>query len=127
MTARLTPAERAALTATAKSKAIPVASCVAARIPPAHIVGDMTRDELLALVIVLAEAVDTATLRAVVQAVDYDYTPADPAARQRVAHAEAVRLRAAHQPVPLVIRHLDSAYRLSRKHAARAAASQSAA
>ena len=114
----MTPAYRAVLIARAKSAAIPVSSCVAARIPPAHIIGGMSRDELAALVIVLAEAVDPARLRAVVQAED-DGTPGltDLDLTYRAAHTEAGRLRTAGLPVPLAVRAMDSAYRQALKHA----------
>jgi len=112
----MTPADRAALIARAKSAAIPVSSCVAARIPPAHIIGGMTRDELTALVIVLAEAADPARLRVVVRAED-DGRPGvtDLDLTYRAAHTEAGRLRTARLPVPLAVRALDSAYRQSLK------------
>jgi hypothetical protein len=117
---RLTPARRSALIARAKRAAVPVASCVAASISPAHIVGGMSRDELLALVVVLAEAADPVRLRTVVQAAD-DGLPGvtDLELQYRAAHAEAVRLRTAGLPVPLAVRALDSAYRRSREQADR--------
>lgn len=65
---RLTPADRDALIARAKRLAVPVASRVAARIHPGHLIGDLSREELLALVVVLAEAADPVTLRTVAQA-----------------------------------------------------------
>jgi hypothetical protein len=115
-TAPMARADRAALIATAKSAATPVASCVAARISPAHILGTMTRAEVDALVIVLAEAADHALLRVVVEAVDDGHpglTDAD--IRQQEAHAEAVRLRAAGQRVPDMVRILDAVYLQARK------------
>ncbi len=118
----MTPAYRAALIARAKSAAIPVSSCVAARISPAHVIGGMTRDELAALVIVLAEAADPVRLRVVAQAVDDgapDLTDLD--LRYRAAHAEAQRLRSARLPVPNGVRALDNAYRESRKRTVREA------
>jgi hypothetical protein len=114
----LTPAARAALIAKAKRAATPVASCVAARIGVGHILGTMTRAEVDALVIVLADAVDHALLRAVVQA-ENDGRPglSDLDARYRAGHAEAVRLRAAKLPVPVAVRTLDSGYYRGRKQA----------
>lgn len=66
----MTPADRAVLIATAKRLAIPVASCVAASIRPDHLLSARSRDELMALVIVLAEAAHPVRLREVVQAGD---------------------------------------------------------
>ena len=62
------PRERASLVAAAKSAAVPVASCVAARVPPDHLLQDRTWQELAALVIVLAEAADPVRLRAIAEA-----------------------------------------------------------
>lgn len=114
----LTDADRDALIARAKSAAVPVASCVAARIAPAHLIGGMSRDELAALVIVLAEAADPVRLRAVTRATD-DGTPGvtDLDLRLRAAHAEAQRLRYNGQPVPQVMRRLDGIYHSRRKQA----------
>jgi hypothetical protein len=130
VTGRLTPANRAALIATAKRAATPVASCVAASIPPAHILGKMTRAELSALVIVLAEAVDHARLREVIAAGD-DGTPAvrvaaaapegTTAERLRRAHTEASRLRRAGLAVPNQVRRDDNAYHEALKAAREAA------
>lgn len=108
----LTPADRDALVARAKSLAVPVTSCVAARIPPAHLIGDMTRDELAALVIVLAEAVDPVRLRTTVRAVD-DGAPGltDLDLKCRAAHTEAGRLRSRRLPVPPAVSRLDGIYR----------------
>jgi hypothetical protein len=66
----VTPSHRTALIAKAKSLAIPVASCVAASIRPSRLLEGRSRDELMALVIVLAEAVDPVRLREVVSAED---------------------------------------------------------
>jgi hypothetical protein len=114
----MTPAARSALIERAKRAATPVASCVAARISPAHILAAMAREEVDALVIVLADAVDHALLRAVVEA-DDDGRPglSDLDARYRAGHAEAVRLRAAKLPVPNQVRVLDSGYYRGRKQA----------
>jgi hypothetical protein len=64
----MTPARKAALITRAKAVAIPVASCVAARLRPDHLLPSLSRAELMALVIVLAEAADPAVLREVVHA-----------------------------------------------------------
>lgn len=121
---RMTPADRESLIGMAKRAATPVASCVAARVAPAHIIGDMTRAELKALVIVLAEAVDHALLRTVVETGDGGAAggggPGEPA-RLRAAHAEAGRLRRDGMVVPTSIRILDNAYHEALR-AARAAA-----
>lgn len=122
---RMTPADRESLIGMAKRAATPVASCVAARVAPAHIIGDMTRAELRALVIVLAEAVDHALLRAVVEADDRAGAdgggPGEPA-RLRAAHAEAGRLRRDGMVVPTSIRILDNAYHAALREARAAAA-----
>jgi hypothetical protein len=107
----MTPADRDALIARAKRLAVPLASCVAARILPDHLIGTASRAELAALVLVLAEAADPVTLRAVVQATETgpDITPVDVMLRKAHAHAEA--LRSAGLPVPPRVRALDGQYR----------------
>jgi len=75
----LTPADRAALIARAKAKAIPVASCVAASLRPDHLFADVAPEDLegilKALVIILAEACDPVRLREVVSARDDGTAP----------------------------------------------------
>lgn len=66
----MNPADRDALIARAKALAIPVASCVAASIRPDHLLSVRSRDELMALVIVLAEATHPVRLREAVRAGD---------------------------------------------------------
>jgi hypothetical protein len=63
-------AYRAGLIARAKSLAVPVASCVAGSLPPAHLLESLSRDEMAALIVVLAEAADPTRLRVVVEASD---------------------------------------------------------
>lgn len=63
-------ARRLALIARAKRLAVPVASCVAASVRPDHLLRDASRDELAALVIVLAEGSDPVRLREVCRAGD---------------------------------------------------------
>lgn len=116
----LTPADRGALVARAKSLAVPVTSCVAARIPPAHLIGDMTRDELAALVIVLAEAVDPVRLRAVAAAGEDEEDPEDERLRQ--AHAKAMNLRRMGRPVPMLLRAAENDYHKRRRAEREAAA-----
>ena len=109
----MTPDARAALIAAAKRKAIPVASCVAARISPDHLkLREMGVDGLLALVLVLAAAADPVALRAVVGTPDDGYP--DAAERNlRAAHAECNRLRAAGEVIPTRVRLLEAEYQRS--------------
>jgi hypothetical protein len=118
VSAHLTPDRRASLIERAKRAAVPVVNCVAASIPPAHILGSMTEAEKDALVIVLAEAVDHARLKAVTEAAD-DGLPAvtDDELRLRRAHAEAERLRVAGETVPNQLRCLDGEYHRQRREA----------
>ena len=97
--------------------AIPVASCAGAGAGTGHLLAALSRDELTALVEVLALAAssDPVRLRAVVAAGD-GMTPAMISREVvlRKAHAEAVRLRSANESVPASIRVLDSEYRAAR-------------
>ena len=98
--------------------AIPVASCMAAGIGTGHLLDGLTRDELAALVNLLAFAASTdpVGLRAVVSAGDGMTAPmVSRAALLRKAHAEAVRLRAAGVDVPARVRVLDGEYRRERE------------
>jgi hypothetical protein len=106
------PAGRVALIARAKSIAIPVASCVAARVRPDHLIGDLSRDELAALVLVLADAADPVALRAVTQATEDGPDITDEDIRLRKAHAHAQALRDAGKAVPARVRALDRQYRV---------------
>jgi WhiB family transcriptional regulator, redox-sensing transcriptional regulator len=110
-------AYQAALLATAKSVAIPIAACVASSLPPAHLMGTMTRDQLAALVIVLAEAADHRRLRAIAGARDSDGRPdlTRDFLRLRRAHAEYTRLTVAGQPIPPRIRELEREYQRQAK------------
>lgn len=112
-------ADRAALIARAKSRATAVTSCVAAGLRPDHILAEASWHDLAALMVVLAEAVDPAVLRAVVTVRDDDGRPdlTRQQARLREAHSQAVQLRKARQPVPDSLRVLDSAYRAEMKAA----------
>ena len=80
---------RDALVAAAKARATAVVSCVHARLSPSHILGKCTRDDLQALVIVLAEAADPAVLRAVVAATEDGPVVTDLMVRLRRAHRSA--------------------------------------
>ena len=105
----------------ARDLAIPVASCAAAGVGTGHLLDGLTRDELTALVnlLALAASADPVRLRAVVAGGD-GITPAmiSREVLLRRAHAEAVRLRAAGREVPRRVRVLDSEYREDRKRAA---------
>lgn len=106
----MTPESRSAAVAVAKSKAVPVASCVAARLRPDHLgLRQMSQDELIALVLVLAAAADPVALRAVVAAPDDGYPDASER-NLKAAHAECNRLRAAKQPVPTRVALLEAEY-----------------
>jgi hypothetical protein len=122
----VTPAERAALIAAAKARATAVVSCVQNRLSPSHVIDGCSPADVLALVVVLAEAADPAVLRAVVTAREDDGRP-DLTWRQaklREAHSQAVQLRKARRPVPESLRVLDNAYRLERKQVQEAAAGE---
>jgi hypothetical protein len=116
----VTRIDRAALMARARSLAIPVHSCVTARIRPDHLIGRdaASRDELAALVILLAEAADPVRLRAVVNATEDGPDVTDGELRLREGHAQVNALRRAGRPVPLALRVLDSQYRRGREAAA---------
>ena len=107
--------------ARARDLAIPVASCMAAGVGTGHLLDGLTRDELAALVNLLAFAASTdpVRLRAVVTAGD-GMTPAmiSREVLLRRAHAEAVRLRKAKREVPERVMVLDNEYRGGRKKAA---------
>ena len=107
--------------ARARDLAIPVASCMAAGVGTGHLLDGLTRDELAALVnlLALAASTDPVRLRAVVTAGD-GITPAmiSREVLLRKAHAEAVRLRSAGREVPRPVRVLDSEYRREREKAA---------
>jgi hypothetical protein len=84
----LTHSGRTALIGRAKAVAVPVVSCVAASLRPDHLLADFGRDEMAALVIVLAESADLTRLRAVVAARD-DGVPVTGLAEVRLRHAHA--------------------------------------
>ena len=107
--------------ARARDLAIPVASCMAAGVGTGHLLDGLTRDELAALVnlLALAASTDPVRLRAVVTGGD-GITPAmiSREVLLRKAHAEAVRLRKAKREVPERVLVLDNEYRWGRKKAA---------
>ena len=124
----MTPAQRAANITRAKALAIPVQSCVAARLRPDHLfAGVRTKDELTgllkALVIVLAEAADPVTLRAVVAEAD-DGRPeaADRMTMLRKAHTECADLKYAGAEIPLRLKLLEREYHTEVKRLQREAA-----
>jgi hypothetical protein len=106
--------------ARARDLAIPVTSCAAAGVGTGHLLDGLTRDELTALVnlLALAASADPVRVRVVVAAGD-GVTPVlvSREVLLRRGHAEAVRLRAAGRVVPRPVRVLDSEYRESRKRA----------
>lgn len=122
----MTPAEsfrRAALIAQAKSRAVPVASCVTAGLRPDHLLSERTWEELAALVIVLAAAADHTKLAAIVAEPD-DGKPL-PGTREmalRKAHAEVTRLRNHSLPVPQRLLVLEREYQRLHPRAGRQAA-----
>ena len=108
--------------------AIPVASCAAAGVGIGHLLDDVSPGELLALVSILAAAVDPVRLRAVIRHPGETVMP--PEARTEVlrrAHAAFTRLGRAGLPVPYELRVLDSEYQADVKRRRRAAAERAAA
>ena len=101
--------------------AVPVASCIAAGAGTAHLLDGLTREELTALVdlLALAASSDPVRLRAVVMSGD-GVTPAmiSREVMLRKAHTAANRLRRDGVEVPPRLRVLDNEYRESRKRAA---------
>ena len=108
----MTPQDRARLIARAKALAVPVVSCVAARLRPDHLRRGLTEDEAWALIVVLAECADMGRLRAVTSAPGDEGMP-----RQgdrevlRAVHAERARLERAGLPVPYAVLAADGRYR----------------
>lgn len=105
-------AQRIELIAGAKQIAVPVASCVAGGVRPDHLLGGKSRDELLALVVVLAEAVDHGKLNVLVRLPgDEGLTPESlREAMLRRAHTEVWRLREAGQEIPPDLHVLEDEY-----------------
>lgn len=108
----LTPAAREELITLAKSRAEPVANCVAASVPFGHLVDGLPREGLYALIAVLAEGADRCLLHQVVTATEDgpagDVPPvAEPVPlRLRRAHAEYERYRKggiAREDMPLLV------------------------
>jgi hypothetical protein len=105
----VTPADRSRLIARAKGLAVPVASCVTADICPAHLLSGLSRDELRALVIVLADCASRDRLR-IVTASPGDLGMPPHRDALRAAHAERRRLERAGLPVPFAVRAADGQY-----------------
>lgn len=121
----MTPAKRNALIIRAKGLAIPVASCVRAQLQPGHLLNNLTREELLALIVVLADCSSPRRLRAVTQAPGDEGLPVeDRQAMLRAAHAEYTRLLRVKQPIPGKLRLLNSEYRRVNKERRAAAEDQ---
>jgi len=102
--------------------AVPVASCAAAGVGFGHLLDDASPEEVLALVAVLAAAVDPVRLRTVIRHPGEAVEP--PEVRMetlRRARAEQVRLTRAGRPVPYEIRVLDSEYQVEVRRRRRAA------
>ncbi len=119
----MTPRQRAQLIAAAKNIAVPVHSCVAANLRPDHLLAARTREELMAVVIVLAEAADPVRLRAVTLAPGDEGMPViDRVAALRAGHSEYVRLHRAGSEVPLRVRLAEREYRQENKRRLEAAA-----
>ena len=112
-------AARAPLVAAAKARATAVVSCVQSRLSPCHILDRCSRDDLVALVVVLAEAADPAVLRAVVDVRDDDGRPdlTRLDAKLREAHSQVVMLVRRKQHVPQQLRVLDREYRRRNREA----------
>ena len=91
--------------------AVPVASCAAAGVSAGHLLDGLSRDELTALVSVLAAAVDPVRLRDAIRHAGRGVMPAE--ARTEVlrrAHAAFTRLTRKGLPVPYDLRVLDAEY-----------------
>ena len=109
--------------------AIPIASCASAGVGSAHLTADLSRDELAALVDVLAAAASPVAVR------DYVRDPGsrghrDAEGRARLtkaAHTQAEACRKAGRPVPPHLEALEREYWRDRKRAQRDAAAKAAA
>jgi hypothetical protein len=106
----MTPAERDALIARAKFVAPVVVKCVEGRLSPGHITRKLSREEIEALVLVLADAVDPVRLRVVVSADEDGPDVTDRDLLLRRAHADAKAYRRDGKPVPEHVRRLDNEY-----------------
>ena len=101
--------------------AVPVASCVAAGIGTAHLLAPLSREELAALVDVLALAASPVAVRDLVRNPE-GWRRRDPEARVRMtraAHAQAEACRKDGRPVPPHLAALERAYWRDRKQAQR--------
>jgi hypothetical protein len=100
----------------AKSRAAPVHSCVRARVQPGHLVGtDTGVEELLALIIVLAEVADSRRLAELVKLPGDEGLAVGRDALLQAAHAQVWHLRKNKQPVPLRLGLLENEYQADRK------------
>lgn len=120
----LTQAVREQLIALAKSRAEPVANCVAASVPFGHLVHDLPREGLYALVAVLAEGADRRRLHQVVSATDdgpaedIPQLPVPEPKRLQQAHAEFERYRKAgiaREDMPLRVSRGEAEYQAHAK------------
>jgi hypothetical protein len=93
----LTAEIREKLITLAKARAEPLANCVAASVPFGHLVDDLPREALYALIAVLAEGADRPVLHVVVEAPNAE-DPEDESA-------------AVPEPVPFRLRHAHSEFR----------------
>jgi hypothetical protein len=92
---------RTSLIAGAKAIAGPFAACVQARLRPDHHLEGLSRDELVALAVVLAEAADPAVLRAIAGSADDGRSVLDRRdVMLRTAHTQAQAYRRRHGTEP---------------------------
>ena len=118
----MTPADYEALVVRAKRIVAPVVNCVQAGIRIGHLTQALSREDLLALIAVLADCADHERVRAVTSAPgDLGMPPAGREDVLRAAHAESMRLYRADLPVPFQVRVLDGQYQQYRARKARAA------
>lgn len=100
----------------AKSRAAPVHSCVRARVQPGHLIGtDTGVEELLALVIVLAEVADSRRLAELVRLPGDEGLAVGRDALLAAAHTQVWHLRKAGMPVPLRLGLLENEYQAASK------------
>ena len=100
----------------AKGRAAPLHSCVRARVQPGHLIGtDTGVEELLALVIVLAEVADPRRLAELVKLPGDQGLAVGRDALLQAAHAQVWHLRKAGQPVPTRLGVLENEYQADRK------------
>ena len=105
-----------ALIVQAKGRAAPVHSCVRARVKPGHLIGtDTGVEELLALVVVLAEVADPRRLAELVKLPGDEGLAVGKAALLQAAHAQVWHLRKTGMPVPLRLGLLENEYQQASK------------